>query len=128
MERTRGENNYFGLLKFADWRGVFFKQYKYPRRWAPASSLRISAEDWNRAWPELLRKIESDQLTVIKRGASGDVLAGEVEIGGRTVPIIAKRPFKRYWYRYLNEIGRGSRACHALARADRARGTCLDGA
>jgi tRNA A-37 threonylcarbamoyl transferase component Bud32 len=113
LEQAKRENDYFGLLKSGDWRGVFFKRFKYPRRWAPVSGLRISAEDWDKAWPELLTRIEADQLTVIKRGASGDVLAGELELGGRSVPIIAKRPFKRYWYRYINEIGRGSRPWRA---------------
>jgi tRNA A-37 threonylcarbamoyl transferase component Bud32 len=116
-EQTRSENDYFGLLRFGQWRGVFFKRFKYPRRWAPASSLIIRAEEWHRAWPEILAKIESNQLTFIKRGASGDVLAGELSLGGRAIEIIAKRPYKRYWYRYLNEIGRGSRAWRAWHKA-----------
>lgn len=117
IERTRRENDYFGVLKFGAWRGHFFKQYKYSRRWAPASELRVQAEDWERAWPELWQQIETDKLTVIKRGASGDVMAGAVMIGGRRVEIIAKRSFKRHWYRYVNEIGRGSRAWRAWHKA-----------
>ena len=117
MERTRKENDYFGLLRFGPWRGIFFKQYKYPRRWAPASELKIWKAEWELAWPELWRRIEANELEVIKRGASGDVLGGELELGGRRVQIIAKRPFKRYWYRYLNEIGRGSRAWRAWRKA-----------
>jgi tRNA A-37 threonylcarbamoyl transferase component Bud32 len=117
LEQARSENEYFGLMRFGDWRGVFFKHFKYPRRWAPASALVVSRTDWEKAWPELLERIEGDQLEVIKRGASGDVLAGEIELGGRKVAIIAKRPFKRYWYRYLNEIGRGSRAWRAWIKA-----------
>jgi tRNA A-37 threonylcarbamoyl transferase component Bud32 len=115
--RTRSENDYFGLLNFGPWRGHFFKRYKYPRRWAPASQLHVSEQDWRRAWPELWRQIEADELTLLKRGASGDVLAGEVMIGQRRVQIVAKRPFKRHWYRYLNEIGRGSRAWRAWHKA-----------
>jgi tRNA A-37 threonylcarbamoyl transferase component Bud32 len=79
--------------------------------------MRISDQDWERAWPKLLRQIESDELAVIKRGASGDVLAGEVELGGRKLSVVVKRPFKRYWYRYVNEIGRGSRAWRAWHKA-----------
>jgi tRNA A-37 threonylcarbamoyl transferase component Bud32 len=45
------------------------------------------------------------------------VLGGEVVLGGRPVPIVVKRPFKRHWYRYLNEIGRGSRAWRAWHKA-----------
>jgi tRNA A-37 threonylcarbamoyl transferase component Bud32 len=117
IERTRKENDYFGLLKFGAWRGHFFKHYKYPRRWAPASALHVCEENWRKAWPELWRQVEADELTVIKRGASGDVLAGEIMLGGRRVEIIAKRPFKRHWYRYVNEIGRGSRAWRAWHKA-----------
>jgi tRNA A-37 threonylcarbamoyl transferase component Bud32 len=117
IERSRGENEYFGRLRFRPWRGNFFKRYKHPRRWAPASELHIGAEDWSRAWPELLRKIETDQLTVIKRGASGDVLTTEIMLGEKSIPVIVKRPFKRYWHRYFNEIGRGSRAWRAWRKA-----------
>jgi tRNA A-37 threonylcarbamoyl transferase component Bud32 len=117
LERTRGENEYFGRLHHGPWRGFFFKRYKYPRRWAPASALAIQAADWEHAWPLLWEQIVSDQLTPIKRGASGDVLAGEVVLGGRPIPIVVKRPYRRYWYRYLNEIGRGSRAWRAWRKA-----------
>jgi len=112
-ERTRRDNDYFGLLRFGPWSGIFFKQYKYPRRWATASELQITGDDWQKAWPKIWDAIEHDQLTIIKRGASGDVLVGEITLGGRAISIIAKRPFRRYWYRYLNEIGRGSRSWRA---------------
>jgi hypothetical protein len=79
--------------------------------------LKVTKEDWQRAWPELLANIERDKLEVLKRGQSGDVLGGELELGGRRVQVIAKRPFKRYWYRYLNEVGRGSRAWRAWKKA-----------
>ena len=117
MERTRAENKYFGRLRFNGWSGFFFKRYKYPRRWAPASAIEVKAQDWDRAWPLLWQQIVSDQLTPIKRSASGDVLAGEVVLGGRPIPIVVKRPYRRYWYRYLNEIGRGSRAWRAWRKA-----------
>jgi tRNA A-37 threonylcarbamoyl transferase component Bud32 len=117
IERTLAENDYFGILKFGPWRGHFFKKYKYPRRWAPTSELQIGKEDWQRAWPELLRKIEARELHAIKRGLSGEVLSGELQLAGRTVSVIIKRPFKRYWYRYFNEIGRGSRAWRAWRKA-----------
>lgn len=117
IERTRRENDYFGILKFGAWRGHFFRKYKYARRWAPASDLQISREDWQRAWPELLRKVEAAELQPIKRGLSGEVLATDLQLGGRSVPVIIKRPFKRYWYRYLNEIGRGSRPLRAWRKA-----------
>ena len=37
MERVTRENRYFGLLDVDGWRGVFFKQAKYPRPWSAAS-------------------------------------------------------------------------------------------
>jgi len=117
MERSRGENDYFGKLQDGGWSGVFFKQYKYPRRWAPASRMKFTSEDWQTAWPLLWRQIESDQLEILKRSPSGDVLGGEMILGGRPVPIVVKRSFKRYWYRYLNEIGRGSRAWRAWKKS-----------
>lgn len=116
-QRALSENDYFGKLKSGPWRGIFFKQFKYPPRWAPASNLIVTAQEWQRAWPRLWEKIESDQLPVIKRGASGDVLAGEVTLAGQSVPVVVKRSFKRYWYRYFNEIGRGSRAWRAWNKA-----------
>jgi tRNA A-37 threonylcarbamoyl transferase component Bud32 len=117
LERAAGENHYFGKLRFGDWGGFFFKEYKFPRRWAPASKLKISAEDWKSAWPRLWQQIESDQLTAIKRSPSGDVFSGEIVLAGHPIPVIVKRPYKRYWYRYINEIGRGSRSWRAWKKA-----------
>jgi hypothetical protein len=77
----------------------------------------ISEQDWQTAWPLLLKQIESDQLEVIKRSSSGDVLAGEVILAGRPIPIVVKRPKRKFWYRYFNEIGRGSRPRRAWKKA-----------
>jgi tRNA A-37 threonylcarbamoyl transferase component Bud32 len=79
--------------------------------------MEVSAKDWESAWPILLKQIDSDQFTVIKRRPSGDVLSGEVIIGGKPVPIVVKRPRRKYWYRYINEIGRGMRARRAWRKA-----------
>lgn len=117
VDRSRAQNAYFGKLQFGPWSGFFFKRYKYPRRWALASELAIQSQDWQTAWPKLWNQIESNQLEIIKTGPSGDVLGGEITLAGRTLPIVVKRPFKRYWYRYLNEIGRGSRAWRAWHKA-----------
>ena len=38
-------------------------------------------------------------------------------LGGRPIPIIIKRPRRKYWYRYLNEIGRGGRARRAWRKS-----------
>ena len=113
LGRSAGENRYFGRLGLGEWNGLFFKHAKYPRRWSQASQTETSSDDWARAWPEILRRLERDEFEVLKRSRSGDVLAGDIEIGGRTVPVVIKRPRRRYWYRYLNEIGRGARARRA---------------
>jgi len=54
---------------------------------------------------------------VLKRSPSGDVLLAAITIGGEEVEVIVKRPRRRYWYRYLNEIGRGSRPRRAWYKA-----------
>jgi tRNA A-37 threonylcarbamoyl transferase component Bud32 len=120
MRRITGENDYFGRLEPADaqgWSGVFFKQYKYPYRWSGLSQSRITRQDWLGAWPQLLQAIQADTLQVIKRSRSGDVLATRLRLGAQEVDVIVKRPRRRYWYRYVNEIGRGGRARRAWAKA-----------
>jgi tRNA A-37 threonylcarbamoyl transferase component Bud32 len=72
--------------------------------------MEITREDWQTEFPRLLQRIESDQLEVIKRSRSGDVLEGEIILGGKPISVIIKRPRRKYWYRYLNSVGRPSRA------------------
>ncbi len=99
------------------WTGVFFRKTKHARRWSALSGLEITADQWLAAWPPLLRQIEADSLPVLKRSRSGDVLAARLRLAGRDVDVIIKRPRRRYWYRYVNEIGRGSRARRAWFKA-----------
>ena len=110
MSRIYGDNKYFGKLREGEWDGVCFKRHGRPRRWSHASQNLYETEQWAAAWRTLLGQLLSDQLSVIKRSASGDVLEGQIIVGGRPIEVIVKRPRRRYWYRYLNEIGRGSRA------------------
>jgi tRNA A-37 threonylcarbamoyl transferase component Bud32 len=117
IESITHENRYFGKIQDNGWAGFYCKRSRYPHRWSVASGLEISAEDWHRQWPELLRKIQADELTVIKRSRSGDVLGGSVVLNGVQLEVIIKRPRRRYWYRYLNEIGRGSRPRRAWRKA-----------
>ncbi len=109
LEKTAGENRYFGKLNLGAWDGTFFKSAKNPRRWSSVSRMSITEADWQQAWPELIESIEQDRFTVVKRSRSGDVLAGEINLCDRTLPVVIKRPRRRYWYRYFNEIGRGAR-------------------
>jgi tRNA A-37 threonylcarbamoyl transferase component Bud32 len=118
LQASIGDNAYFGRLPLsADLTAHTFKHAKFPRRWAPASLLDVSTEDWQRELPILLQSVERDELQVLKRSASGDVLAGEIKLGGRTVAVIVKHPRRRRWYRYLNEITRGGRARRAWFKA-----------
>ena len=110
LKRIGGENQYFGRLDLGEWTGVFFRQTKFAKRWSKASTLRIEKQNWEAIWPELWNQIEQDKLRVLKRSRSGDVVATELQLGGTTLQVVIKRPYKRHWYRYLNEIPRKSRS------------------
>jgi hypothetical protein len=99
------------------WGGVCFKKWKYPYRFSMASRMEISEKDWEREWPLLLARMEGGLLEVIKSSRSGDVLAGEVTLAGRVVEVIVKRAKRKKWYRYVNEIGRGSRSWRAWKKS-----------
>lgn len=114
VQKATGPNRYFGRLVEGDgWTGPCFRQAKYPRRWSAVSRMEFSDDEWRAAWATLRGQVEADSLEVLKRTASGDVLAGELALGGRRVPVIVKHPRRKYWYRWVNEIGRGSRARRA---------------
>jgi tRNA A-37 threonylcarbamoyl transferase component Bud32 len=104
-------------VTLGEWSGVFFRQWKYPHRFSPASRLEVTEKDWQREWPVLLEKVEAGLLEVLKSSASGDVLASEVTLAGRPIEVIVKRARRKHWYRYVNEIGRGSRSWRAWKKA-----------
>ena len=56
-------------------------------------------------------------MKFLKRGNSGDVLAAEVTLGGTVLPIVIKRPRRRYWHRYISQLWRGTRAPREWAKA-----------
>ena len=120
QHRLACEDEYFGRLDRlagGSWSGVFAKQYKYPYRWSLLSQLNITRDDWLQQWPILLEMIQSSKLEILKQSRSGDVLATTLTLGGRDVNLVVNRPRRRYWYRYLNEIGRGGRARRAWHKA-----------
>jgi hypothetical protein len=117
VKRATRDNEHFGILSAGEWSGWFFKRTDTPRRWAAASTLAVSYDDWQREWPKLLSAIENDQLTGLKRERGGDVLAGDVFIGGRAVAVVVKRPRHNKWHRYIKETFRGLRARQAWTKA-----------
>ena len=110
VRNTLNENEHFGKLEQSGWKGVFTKRADLPRRWAMASRLNVTLEDWQRAWPHLLSEIEQDQLEVIKRSDNGDVLGGEIVLGGKPVAVIVKRPKRKSRWQAVIDLARASRA------------------
>jgi tRNA A-37 threonylcarbamoyl transferase component Bud32 len=117
LARATYRRRYVDDIQGHGWTGRFFTQYKFPHRWSTVSPLTVTEQDWQQAWPDLLARIESDQLEILKRGPSGDVLAGQITLAGKPLHIVVKRPRRKFWYRYVNEIGRGSRSTRAWAMA-----------
>jgi tRNA A-37 threonylcarbamoyl transferase component Bud32 len=110
LARIGADDRYFGQLESTDWRGNFFRTTPFPRPWSQASHLTVETADWERQWPDLLDKIERDQLPVLKRSRSGDVLLADLVLGGEPIRVVIKRPRKRYWYRYIYDAFRRSRS------------------
>ncbi|MCC6239766.1 MAG: hypothetical protein IT448_05680 [Phycisphaerales bacterium] len=117
VSKTTQDNTYFGQFVSGQWSGYFFRKSPVPHRWSAASQMDISALNWQSTWPILWQQIERDELTIIKRTASGDVLSGEITLGQKQLAIVLKRPRRKYWHRYINEIGRGSRAMRAWKKS-----------
>jgi len=110
LEQTTGDNQYYGRLHCDAWSGNFFRHSKFPRRWSRLSELQVTDAEVANVWRSLLDQVNRNELPVLKRSRSGDVLSAEVVIGGVTLPVIVKRPRRKFWYRYLTSIGRASRA------------------
>jgi len=99
-----------GALAIRRWRGVYTCRSRFARAGSPASRLQIAHADWERAWPELLQRLESGEFTRLKHDASGEIVMGEVVIAGRSIPVVIKRPRNKFWYRYVLDVFRPSRA------------------
>lgn len=117
QSRIFGDNAYFGRLVKGEWTGAFFRYTKYPERWSPASRLSILPEQWEHEWPNLLGRVQSDQFEILKRSGSGDVLTGQITLGGRPVDVVIKHPRRKRLRQFLTEIGRGSRARRAWRKS-----------
>ncbi|HEY7090213.1 MAG TPA: lipopolysaccharide kinase InaA family protein [Tepidisphaeraceae bacterium] len=110
VARTTGENESFGRIVAGQWKGSFVKSLRLPTPWSAASRLRVERRDWESAWPTLLAQMESDQLTCVKSDSSGEILSGEVVLAGRPISVMIKRPRRKFWYRYVADVVRESRA------------------
>lgn len=117
VERSTEVNDYFARFEKDGWRCHAFLASSAPRRWSPVSGWTVTQEQWREAVGRISELVAADQMTVLKRSASGDVLSGTILLGGRPLDVVVKRPKRRYWYRYLNEIGRGSRSRRAWRKA-----------
>lgn len=114
MSRIWDENRYFAKIQGEDgWQGVAMKRFPRPRRWSRVSRMEFETRHWEEVWKQLKGMLDSEQLTVLKHSRSGDVLEGQIVVGGWPIEVIVKRPRRKYWYRYLNEFGRGGRAYRA---------------
>ena len=118
VSKCTTEGEYFGRLNGGDgWRGFYYKRFPTPQPWSQLSRMSFTEDDWQLAWPKLIQAIDDDEFTIIKRTASGDVLRGSIQAGERTLDVFIKRPRRKYWHRYLNEIGRGGRSRRAWRKA-----------
>ena len=117
LKRIDADNRYFGRLQFGEWSGHCFRSYKYPRYWSAASAIRVTDAYWQAAWPSLLSQLDRDELQILKRTRSGDVLAGTIQLGQNAVKVIIKRPRRRYWYRYIFDLFRRSRSWRSWVKA-----------
>jgi tRNA A-37 threonylcarbamoyl transferase component Bud32 len=110
VERSTRDSDYVGQVKIGPWSGLHFRQHRFPLRYSRASGLVVESGDWEREFPRLLAEIEGETLRPLKRSGSGDVWSGEVVLAGVPLGVVVKRPFRSKVYRYVTEIGRGSRA------------------
>ncbi len=121
MQRLFADGDGFGRLEWSgnggQWSGMFFKRTGLPQRWSTVSRLEISQADWEAAWPDLKTRIDADELKVLKRGRSGDVLEGTVTLAGCNVAVVVKRPGRSSLRRSLTQVFCGSRAQQAWEKA-----------
>lgn len=100
----------------AGWTVTFAGRSPRPRAWSMASRWDVSVDAMRDAWRDLLSRLEAGQLDVLKDDRSGVVLAGEMVLAGRPLPVIVKRPRRRGW-RVLLEIGSLAKAVRVWPKA-----------
>lgn len=115
--RTLRENKQFGILRSGNWSGHFTRSAPAIAPWSHASRLPIERKDWESAWPALLSQLQSGLLECIKSDSSGDIYSGQVILSGRPIAVMVKRPRRKFWYRYITDLVRQSRAKRTWIRA-----------
>ncbi len=103
-------NDAIEKISIGDWSGKFKVRSNESLAFSQASRLTIHAEDWQREWPRLIGQIRADQLDVLKRDRSGDILGAQITLQGLPINAIVKRPRNKFWYRYVLDAFRVSRA------------------
>jgi tRNA A-37 threonylcarbamoyl transferase component Bud32 len=115
--RAVEENAYFAKLRVGEWTGFGFKRAKFPYAWSRVSGTEFERGELERAWGELSGRIERGEVRYIKQSESGDVMAADVEVGGRTLSVVVKEPRRKQWHRWFTDVLRGDRAMRAWVRA-----------
>lgn len=106
----------FVRLASDGWSIVFSRAAPARRPWSIVSRLELARRDVLDAFRDLLGRLESDQLDVLKDDRGGMILSGELVLAGRPVPVIVKRPRRRGWKRLL-EFGSFSRAARTWSKS-----------
>lgn len=123
LSRIFGENRAFGQvsLKAHGWSGVFCRQITQPPAWSVLGKWHVADSEAQAAAQQLVEHLAGDETdaswTIVKQSRSGAVYSGQVALSTRAVEAIIKRPRRRYWHRYINEIGRGGRARRAWKKS-----------
>ena len=117
VRRARTGGVGFGGFEADGWQGWFVAASMFPRPWSLASRLELTEPDWQREWPILKARIESDQLETLKDEPSGEVLTGEIHLAGRPVRVIVKRPMRKQRWRAMFNIGWYARAPRTWLKA-----------
>ncbi|MGN6625865.1 MAG: lipopolysaccharide kinase InaA family protein [Tepidisphaeraceae bacterium] len=104
-------------IDIGEWSGRFRSRSMREAAWSPASRLNVSPADWRREWPALVARLRADQLEILKRDRSGDVLADGVTLAGVPIDVVVKRPRNKFWYRYVYDLFRVSRAMRLWQKA-----------
>lgn len=95
------------------YQGLCFLRQRFPHRHSAVSTMTLTPEDYLRELPCLWDELTAETLEPLKRSASSEVWGGEMVLAGVPVDVVIKRAFRRRVYRYVTELGRGTRTWRA---------------